>query len=173
MIIPFLAKAAALPVAFLLGLTGNGRAPVGVDTTAPVITREDIVIHAPLERIWRIQTDVGSWPQWQPDVSEATKVTRGPLRPGSVFRWSVEGLSGIESTVRQVEPGRRIVWGGPAQGITAVHVWTFTQRADGVHVHTEESWAGEPVDAATPALQAALDASLDHWVHNLKARAEN
>lgn len=62
---------------------------------------------------------------------------------------------------------------GPAQGIIAVHVWTFTPRRDGVHVHTEESWAGAPVEADVPALQAALDASLDAWLHNLKAEAEN
>lgn len=50
---------------------------------------------------------------------------------------------------------------------------TFTPRRDGVHVHTEESWAGAPVEADVPALQAALDASLDAWLHNLKAEAEN
>src|SRR2546429_8272312 len=42
---------------------------------------------------------------------------------------------------------RRIVWGGPAQGIVAVHVWTLEPREDGVLVHTEESWEGEPVSA--------------------------
>lgn len=52
-------------------------------------------------------------------------------------------------------------------------MWTFTPRPDGVHVHTEESWAGAPVEADVPALQAALDASLDAWLHNLKAEAEN
>ncbi|GAA3476816.1 hypothetical protein GCM10018966_013580 [Streptomyces yanii] len=85
----------------------------------------------------------------------------------------MHGLSDINSTVKQVSPQRRIAWGGPAQGITAVHVWTFTPRRDGVHVHTEESWSGAPVKADVPALQAALDASLDAWLHNLKTEAEN
>ncbi|WP_351223408.1 SRPBCC family protein [Streptomyces sp. NPDC002133] len=101
-----------------------------------MITRDDIVIHAPLSRIWKIQTDVEAWPTWQPDVTEVTKETRGPLREGSVFRWSVHGLQGITSTVEQAWPERRIVWGGPAQGITAVHVWTFHSEHDGVHVRT-------------------------------------
>jgi hypothetical protein len=61
--------------------------------------------------------------------------------------WSTEGLDGITSTVQQVAPKARLVWGGPAQGITAVHVWTFTATEDGVLVHTEESWTGEPVEA--------------------------
>ncbi|MER5556728.1 SRPBCC family protein [Streptomyces sp. NPDC002793] len=159
---------AALPLAF----GSAGTAPVEIDKTAPMITRDDIVIKAPLDRIWRIQTDVENWPAWQPNVSSAIKQTPGPLRPGSSWVWSTEGLENITSTVKQVQPKHRIVWVGPAQGITAVHVWTFTQAKDGVHVHTEESWTGDPVTANTDYLQDALDDSLDHWLHNLKQQAE-
>ncbi|MFE6199159.1 SRPBCC family protein [Streptomyces sp. NPDC057838] len=146
--------------------------PIGIDETAPVITRDDIVIHAPLERVWRIQTDVENWPAWQPNVSSSVKQTPGRLRPGSSWVWSTEGLEDITSTVKQVQPKRRIVWGGPAQGITAVHVWTFTETKGAVHVHTEESWTGEPVNANTAYLQEALNASLEDWLGNLKQRSE-
>ncbi|MGW7386264.1 SRPBCC family protein [Streptomyces sp. NPDC054794] len=174
MLATLLAKAAAVPAALVMAVTAAGpHHPTGIDPDAPVITRDDIVIHAPLDRVWKIQTDVEAWPAWQPDVTEVTKQTPGPLRAGSVFVWSVHGLKDITSTVQQVRPRHRIVWGGPAQGITAVHVWTFTRARDGVHVHTEESWSGAPVESDTAALQAALDASLDAWLHNLKARAEH
>ncbi|MEV0530928.1 SRPBCC family protein [Kitasatospora sp. NPDC050463] len=146
-------------------------ADVRIDERAPVITRTGILIHAPLHTIWKIQTDLENWPTWQPNVESMAKDTPGRLRPGSVFRWSTEGLD-ITSTVKQVDPGRRLVWGGPAQGITAVHVWTFTPTPDGVLVHTEESWTGEPVTANQAVLQAALDNSLHHWVTNLKHEAE-
>ncbi|MEU7410011.1 SRPBCC family protein [Streptomyces sp. NPDC042638] len=146
-------------------------ADVQIDQTAPVITRENILIHAPLRTIWKIQTDVEKWPAWQPGVERVVKDTPGCLRPGSVFRWSTEGLD-ITSTVKQVRPGKRLVWGGPAQGITAVHVWTFTPTRDGVLVHTEESWTGEPVVANQAVLQAALDKSLHDWVDNLRHEAE-
>ncbi|MFJ3224277.1 SRPBCC family protein [Streptomyces sp. NPDC086783] len=159
---------AALPLAFANG----GSTPIGIDEEAPVITRDDIVIHASLDRVWRVQTDVENWPAWQPNVSSSVKQTPGRLRPGSSWVWSTEGLEDITSTVKQVQPKRRIVWGGPAQGITAVHVWTFTQAPDGVHVHTEESWTGDPVAANTVYLQGALDASLENWLNNLKSQAE-
>ncbi|KUN42121.1 Shy6-polyketide cyclase [Streptomyces longwoodensis] len=142
-----------------------------IDHNAPVITRENILIHAPLRTIWKIQTDVENWPAWQPDVVSVVKDTPGRLRPGSTFRWTTEGLD-ITSTVRQVVPGKRLAWGGPAQGITAVHVWTFTPTAHGVLVHTEESWTGTPVEANQAVLQAALDNSLHNWVNNLKHEAE-
>ncbi|KDN81673.1 SRPBCC family protein [Kitasatospora cheerisanensis] len=184
------AKTAVLTAAVLLGASGTasaldatpttGRpaaasakhtADVRIDESAPVVTRTEILIHAPLHTIWAIQTDVENWPAWQPNVESVRKDTPGSLRPGSAFRWSTEGLD-ITSTVRQVEPGRRLVWGGPAQGITAVHVWTFTPTRDGVLVHTEESWSGEPVTADREFLQAALDNSLHNWVANLKRQAE-
>lgn len=140
-----------------------------INTTAPVITRDEIFIHAPIETIWAIQTDVAHWPSWQPDVDGVQ--ADGPLAVGSVFRWQTAGLD-ITSTVAEVESPHRIVWGGPAQGITAIHVWTFHSQASGVLVRTAESWDGAPVLAQTAFLQDALDHSLRQWLENLKHTAE-
>jgi hypothetical protein len=168
----FLPTASIVIAALLAPPSAGDRIPAEIDHSAPVITRDDIDIQAPLHRIWTIQTDVEAWPTWQPDVITVTKESPGPLRAGSRFRWSVQGLQNITSTVKQVWPNRRIAWGGPAQGITATHVWTFTPTRNGVHVHTEESWSGAPISANVPAMQQALDASLDAWLHNLKRKAE-
>ena len=140
-----------------------------INTAAPVITRDEILIYAPIEKIWEIQTDVAEWPSWQPDVDGAQ--AEGALEVGSVFRWQTAGLD-ITSTVEEVDAPRRIVWGGPARGIVAVHVWTLDAREDGVLVRTEESWEGEPVTAQAETLQGALDGSLRTWLENLKRTAE-
>jgi uncharacterized protein YndB with AHSA1/START domain len=140
-----------------------------INSDAPVITRDEILISAPIQTIWDIQTDVARWPSWQPDVDGAQ--ADGPLAVGSVFRWQTAGLD-ITSTVEEVEAPRRIVWGGPAQGIVAVHVWTLDEQDDGVLVRTAESWEGDPVAAQPDGLQAALDASLRAWLENLKRAAE-
>ncbi|MEW2490804.1 SRPBCC family protein [Streptomyces sp. NPDC048411] len=184
-----LAKFAATTSALLIAVSGTAYAvtdekpatagtiyaahtgDVQIDESAPVITHKSILIHAPLHTIWKIQTDVEKWPTWQPHVETVVKDTPGRLRPGSVFRWSTEGLD-ITSTVKQTDHGKRLAWGGPAQGITAIHVWTFTPTRDGVLVHTEESWTGAPVVANQAALQAALDNSLHNWINNLKNQAE-
>lgn len=110
-----------------------------------------------------MHTDFASWPEWQPGV--------GGLRPGSAFRWYVEGLD-VTSTVRHIDPPRRLVWGGPANGIEGIHVWAFTAVGDRVLVSTEESWSGEPVEADIAYAQHALDSSLAQWLHWLKERAE-
>ena len=140
-----------------------------INTAAPVITRDEILIRAPIQTVWDIQTDVAAWPSWQPDVDGAQ--ADGPLAVGSVFRWQTGGLD-ITSTVEEVDAPRRIVWGGPAQGIVAVHVWTLEPQEDGVLVHTEESWEGEPVTAQLETMQGLLDQSLRAWLENLKRTAE-
>ncbi|WP_316756579.1 SRPBCC family protein [Streptomyces herbicida] len=142
---------------------------VTVDETAPVIVRLSTVIHAPLATVWELHTDIAAWPTWNADVERAER--NGPLTPGNSFSWRTHGLD-ITSTVRELVPGERIVWGGPASGITGIHVWTFEQKGDDVIVRTEESWSGAPVDAAADDRGKALHASLDNWLRHLKSRAE-
>lgn len=140
-----------------------------IDGNAPVITRDQILVRAPIDTVWQIQTDVNAWPSWQPEVTRVD----GPatLVAGSRFSWHVSGLD-IVSTVGEIDAPRRIVWGGPAQGIVAVHVWTLEETDDGVLVSTRESWAGPAVDADPATMQSALDASLRGWLQNLRGAAD-
>jgi len=141
-----------------------------IDENAPVITRDEILIDAPLDTIWGLQTDISSWSQWQPDI-DASRI-EGPLEVGTVFRWQTYGLS-IESTIQEIDAPRRIVWSGLAHGITAIHVWTMTPSEDRVLVHTEESWDGDPKRAEPEEMQQALDSSLRAWLQSLKHKAED
>ncbi|MFE5808953.1 SRPBCC family protein [Streptomyces sp. NPDC056491] len=142
---------------------------VTIDESAPVIVRLSTVIDAPLESVWALHTDIAAWPLWNPDVVRVE--AEGPLRPGGSFSWHTHGLD-ITSTVRELVPGERIVWGGPAAGITGVHVWTFEQDGGRTAVRTEESWSGAPVEAAADDLHKALHDSLESWLSHLKSRAE-
>lgn len=142
---------------------------MNIDENAPVIAREEILIDAPLESIWSLHTDISSWSEGLPNIDAS--MIEGPLEVGTVFRWQTYGLS-IESTIQEIDPPRRIVWSGPAQGITAIHLWTMTPSEDGVLVHTEESWDGDPVRAQPKDMQQALDSSLRAWLQSLKKKAE-
>ncbi|MFJ7593152.1 SRPBCC family protein [Streptomyces sp. NPDC097617] len=142
---------------------------VTIDESAPVIVRLSAVIEAPLATVWGLHTDFAAWPDWNTDVDRVE--VDGPPEAGSSFRWHTHGLD-ITSTVREVVPGKRIVWGGPAAGITGVHVWTFEEDGGRTTVRTEESWSGAPVDAATDELGKALHDSLQSWLSHLKSRAE-
>ncbi|WP_043193017.1 SRPBCC family protein [Streptomyces sp. NRRL F-2664] len=144
--------------------------PIAVDTTAPVVVRAVTTVQAPLSTVWDLHTDIAAWAGWNPDVDRVEYA--GPLAPGTAFRWLTHGLD-ITSTLHQVVPRERIVWGGPAHGIDGIHVWTFQEAAPGtVTVCTEESWSGAPVEARPAELEQLLRQSLDAWLRALKDRAE-
>lgn len=148
-------------------------APSGIDVHAPVVARHDITIAAPLDGVWRLHTDVDAWPRWQSDITVAQ--IEGPFAPGSSFAWQTYGLD-VESRIHRVDAAgddeRRTLWGGPVRGILGLHAWTFTATEEGVHVFTEESWSGAPVEADAGNLQSALYGSLVAWLAHLKVAAE-
>jgi uncharacterized membrane protein len=143
--------------------------PTGIDTGAPVRARHEIDINAPLGTVWQLHTDVNGWPSWQNEITAAQLA--GPFRPGSSFEWTSYGFT-VVSTIYAVTERARVLWGGTSGGITGIHEWVFTETPTGVHVTTEESFAGEPVEADLTAMQSALDGSLAAWLAHLKAVAE-
>jgi uncharacterized membrane protein len=144
--------------------------PTDVDRAAPVIARHEIEIEAPLDTVWQLHVDVNAWPTWQTDITAAH--IDGALEPGVSFDWTSYGFS-VTSTVYDVTERTRVLWGGTSGGITGVHEWLFSETPGGVHVTTTESFAGEPVEADAPGMQALLDASLVAWLGHLKTAAES
>ncbi|MFI5494208.1 SRPBCC family protein [Actinoplanes sp. NPDC051859] len=140
-----------------------------IEEDAAVVVRREIRIAAPIDRVWHLHTDVNGWRRWQTDID--TAYADGPLLPGSTFHWSTAGLN-IASTVYAMAAPHRILWGGPAHGITGVHEWTFTAEGNRTLVRTAESWDGNPVRADPHNLRAALDTSLASWLDLLRAAAE-
>ena len=140
-----------------------------INRNAPVITRDAIVIAAPLSTVWNLLIDIAAWPEWQQDISRASP--EGSLAAGAVFHWSTAGLD-IVSTIGELVPQERIGWSGPAQGSMGVHVWRLTAVQHGVRVQTEESWDGEGVQRERDRLQQALDQSIRSWLERLKLAAE-
>jgi Polyketide cyclase / dehydrase and lipid transport len=141
----------------------------GIDERAPVVSRHSAVIASTIDTLWQLHTDVNAWPTWQKAIDRAR--LDDPFQPGATFTWETYNLT-IVSTVYQIEPQRHTLWGGPSDGITGIHAWTFTPADGGVRVDTEESWSGDPVTADTAGMQAALDASLKAWLEHLRVAAE-
>lgn len=141
-----------------------------IDRTAPVVVRQEMLIDAPVELLWRLHTDVNRWTEWRSDVDSASLASA--FAPGEVFHWRTGGLE-VESTIEAVDPLRRTAWGGPAAGITGIHVWTFTPSSEGVHVVTEESWAGEPIEADVAKAQSMLETAISTWLHELRQATQN
>lgn len=141
-----------------------------IDRGAPASAEAEIAIRATLETVWRIQTDIDRWSEWNPKVRWSR--LEGPLAPGSVFRWQSGGAS-IVSTLQEVEPMRKIAWTGEAMGARASHIWTFGRgKEDTVVVLTKESFDGWWPRLFPGLTRRMLDTVLRAWLKSLKQRAE-
>ena len=126
-----------------------------IDRDAPVITHHQVDIAALLDVVWHLHTDVNGWPSWNPEIT-AAKI-EGEFEQGNSFTWTSYGLT-VTSTIHVVKDQARTLWSGPVQGIMGIHEWRFEQTPSGVHVATDESWSGDPVNPDS--LPAGLDKSL-------------
>jgi hypothetical protein len=144
--------------------------PVSVDGDAPLLAHHEVDIDASLDTVWGLHVDVNAWPDWQSDITAAH--LEGVIERGVSFDWTSFGFS-VTSTVYYVAERARVLWGGTAQGITGVHEWLFSETPAGVHVVTNESFAGDPVSADSGQMQSVLDASLASWLAHLKAACES
>jgi hypothetical protein len=140
--------------------------PTDIDRDAPVIAHHEIGISAPLETVWRLQTNVNGWPARQTGITAAR--LDGPFEPGNSFAWTSYGFT-VASTIYAVAERARTLWGGAARGITGTHEWVYTQTPAGTH----ESFSGQPVQADATGMQSALDKSPTGWLGHLKATAES
>ena len=140
-----------------------------INREAPAIASSEGLIRAPLDVIWTTLTNIAEWSRWNPDVSSVD--LRGPLAPGTEFRWKSGGAS-IVSTLQEIDPKRRIAWTGRTLGIRAAHVWTFTEQAEGVLVRTEESFDGLIVRLFSGAMRRMLASSLEKSLSALRTECE-
>ena len=145
-------------------LARSGKIP----ENAPVKASLEITIHAPVEKVWLLLTDVTNWPKWQPDIS-ATKIA-GPLQAGTTFSWTTGGTR-IESRIALVQPYEQFAWTGKAHWAKAIHVWKLQRLSeDQTVVKTEESMHGFLLTVFYSSKK--LEQSDQHWLDRLKSAAE-
>lgn len=141
-----------------------------IDTKAPLTAHKEILIEAPVEKVWARQTDIDGWTAWQPDITAAK--LEGALVAGSVFRWKAKGLK-IVSTLHTVEPQHKIGWTGVSLGMYAIHNWTFEAQGDSTRVIGEESLSGWLTRLLKLFDPKFLEKSLEASLQTLKNQVES
>lgn len=140
-----------------------------VDVNATLVARKEVVVDAPVERVWEVQADIEAWPVWQEDVSEAR--LEGELERGTRFVWKAMGMK-IVSRLESVEKNKEIGWSGKALGMQARHVWRFERMGAKTKVVTEESMSGWLVKLLKLVDHKFLEKSLTKSVETLKDHVE-
>jgi uncharacterized protein YndB with AHSA1/START domain len=142
---------------------------VDIDSSAPAIASSEIEVQASPAVVWRVLADIAAWPSWNPDVKSVE--IDGPLDPGTTFRWKA-GPGTITSTLREVDPPRRIVWTGKTLGIRAIHVYELEPRDDVTLVRSAESWDGLVVRLLRRWMSKTLAESTAAGLEHLKREGE-
>jgi len=145
-------------------LANNGQ----IDEHAAVKASSEILIAAPIEKVWRLLVEIDKWPKWQPNIT-ASKFA-GPLKQGTEFEWTTGGTK-ITSRLAVVRAGEELAWTGKALNATAIHVWQLRPTPDGgTEVSTRESMSGFMLKVFYSSKE--LEKSQRAWLDALKREAE-
>lgn len=142
-----------------------------IDDFAVLKTYKEIEIHASIDVVWNIQTNINAWANWQPDISEAK--LSGSVEQGANFEWKSGGFK-LYSILEKVEKNKIIGWKGVGFGASAIHVWEFNSLENGnTIVRTSESMDGWLVKLLRGVMRKKLNESLEAWLKALKNSAES
>ena len=67
-------------------------------------------IAAPAQRIWNLLANIDAWPAWMPTVRSVEVLDGMPPKVGHRYLVAQRRLRPALWTVRQVDPGRRLLW---------------------------------------------------------------
>jgi uncharacterized protein YndB with AHSA1/START domain len=139
-----------------------------VDDKAPVRASYEVLIEAPVERVWGLLSDVPGWGNWNPEVHDVRLDSR--VEADARFEWR-NGKARIRSRFAVVGAEREIAWTGVSSGAKAVHRHVLEPAGPGVtRVFSEESMAGPLLVLFFDG--AKLQAGMEEWLATLKTAAE-
>lgn len=107
--------------------------------------KAEVQIQAAKSSVWQRFQDVSTWPHWHLQISRA-EWQEGPA-------WSVGSILLIKASpflvplvvraqIKMVSPQNLVVWEGRVAGLTAVHVFEFTNSLGGCRVLEKETYHG-------------------------------
>ena len=112
---------------------------ININTHAPIIDKQKIIVNAPAVKVWSILTEINNWPNWQSAVKKANLKTS--LNEGAKFIWNAGGVT-RKSIIHTCEPFQSFGWTGKTIGAFAIQNWRFESVNDGTIVFVEESLQG-------------------------------
>ncbi|MDX9883860.1 MAG: SRPBCC family protein [Prolixibacteraceae bacterium] len=142
---------------------------IPINDNAPVKSRNQLEINAPIDSVWKILTDIENWPKWQNAVSET--VVHGEITEGTQFDWKAGGLS-FKSKIHTANLKSMFGWTGTTLGTSAVHNWIFEKKDNKTIVRVEESLQGALPRLFRGYFQKKLDSGILTNLEELKSASE-
>ncbi len=143
---------------------------IQVNPNAPVRSRQEVLIAAPVDTVWKVLTGISQWTTWQKNMTKAT--LQGELAEGAPFHWKAGGIS-FSSRIHTMKPKTEFGWTGTTLGASAIHNWTFRETDHGTLVTVEESLQGVLPRLLKKSFQKSLDTGMQESLVELKSAAEH
>jgi uncharacterized membrane protein len=150
-------------------LLQNDNMNIPVNEKAPVISKNQIEIEAPVEAVWETLTRINDWPSWQVNVTETYVYSE--VKEGTRFDWKAGGLS-FKSEIHTYKPKSMFGWTGSTMGALAIHNWFFEEKGNITIVKVEESLQGVFPKLFSSFFQESLDRGVLKSLKELKSAAE-
>jgi hypothetical protein len=139
-----------------------------IDDAAPVVASHEVLVDAPVNRVWVALSRPEAWPSVDPDI-HAVHVDGGVVE-GARFSWR-NGRTRLSSRFAVVDPGRELTWTGSALGAKVVHRHVLAPAgAAGTRLYSEESMAGLMIVLLFSSTK--LDAALAKWLTAIASAAQ-
>jgi uncharacterized membrane protein len=120
------------------------RGVIGVSAYHCFVASESlsIDISAAPERVWRVITDVESWPQWTRSMTTVKRLDDGPLRVGSQARIKQPGLPKLVWQVTGITEGAEFTWVTRTPGVSTTATHRLDETPAGVRLTLAVAWDG-------------------------------
>jgi len=142
---------------------------ININTQAPIIDKQKIIINAPAVKVWSVLTEINNWPNWQSAVKKANLKTS--LNEGAGFIWNAGGVT-LKSIIHTCEPFQSFAWTGKTTGAFAIHNWRFESVKHGTIVFVEESLQGFFPSIFKKKLRKNLNEGMSKNLRELKEASE-
>ena len=151
------------------------RWPIGMEPEHSIVyARNEIVIPAEPERIWRWLCRAVRWPEWYSNCGwiRLRDEAGSDLAPGTHFVWKTFGVR-LHSQVLIYDRCVELGWDATAFGLRAYHGWHF-EVVDAGHtrVITEETQVGPLTTLGRWFLRRGLLREHQNWLEGLSRMAQ-
>jgi uncharacterized protein YndB with AHSA1/START domain len=137
---------------------------------ARLYIRNERLIDAPIENVWRWLIAAPLWPQWFRNATNVKLDSGTALSDGLHFRWSQSGVA-LDTIVREFVPPHRLAWFAKSPLIRAYHTWDLREVGGQTSVVTDETQHGIMPSILGFALRRQMLAVHDRWLAELANKA--
>lgn len=99
-------------------------------------------IHAPLDVVWRIMSNVEQWHTWTPTIRSVKLLVPGPLAPGAKARILQPKLPPAIWQVTELHAGRDFTWVNRTPGLRVIGSHSIQPTLDGCRATVAIRFAG-------------------------------